>query len=108
MDYLKLGNRIKEARKNKGYTQGKLAELTGYSVQHISHIETGNTKLSVESLVTLANVLDVSLDHLMSDSLERKEVKACMLSLDVKSDIEKRLICNIVKELQRGLQELNK
>ncbi len=38
MDYEMLGARIREARKNKGYTQSELAELTEYSVQHISQI----------------------------------------------------------------------
>ena len=28
----------------KGYTQAEVAELTGYSVQHLSHIEKRNNK----------------------------------------------------------------
>ena len=73
MDYKKLGERVRTARKKKGYTQGKLAELTGYSVQHISHVENGETKLSVDFLLLLAENLDISLDELAKDSLKRCE-----------------------------------
>ena len=44
MDWIKLGRNVKYARARKGYTQAEVAELTGYSVQHLSHIENGTTK----------------------------------------------------------------
>lgn len=106
MDYEKLGMRVRNARKENGYTQIKLAEMTGYSVQHISHVETGNTKLSVELLVSLSNVLNVSIDSLLGDSLENKDYPEFVIELKVKSENEKKLICHVVNELQQGLKEL--
>lgn len=41
MDYISVGKRIKNARKQIGYTQAELAEHLGCSIQHISHIENG-------------------------------------------------------------------
>lgn len=38
MDYLKLGTQVKVARRKKGITQARLAEMLGYSTQHISHV----------------------------------------------------------------------
>lgn len=69
MDYLSLGQQVRYARKRRSYTQAELAELVGCSVQHISHIENGTTKLSVELMVNLANQLGVSLDDLFCGSL---------------------------------------
>ena len=106
MDYVKLGIQVKSARTKKGITQAKLAEMTGYSVQHISHVETGNTKLSVELLVELANALNVSLDQLLKDSLKNNKHGSIVLEIEVKSPKEEQLIVNVIKELQKGLQDL--
>ena len=105
MDYKKFGKRVKKARKDKGYTQAELAEITGYSVQHISHIETGNTKLSTEMLIELANALAISVDELLADSLLKKKGATFMINVEVKSDKERRLISNVINELKRGLED---
>lgn len=105
MDYVKLGIQVKRARVKRGFTQAKLAEMTGYSVQHISHIETGNTKLSVELLVELANALEVSLDQLLENSLKNNKQGTILLEIEVKSPKEEQLIRNVVKELQKGLKD---
>lgn len=105
MDYVKLGIQVKNARTKQGITQAQLAEMTGYSVQHISHVETGNTKLSVELLVELANALNVSLDQLLKDSLKNRKQGSIVLEIEVKSPKEEQLIVSVIKELQKGLQD---
>ena len=42
MDKLTMGDRIREARKHKGLTQERLAELLDISVESVSHIERGS------------------------------------------------------------------
>lgn len=69
IDYKVIGKRIKELRKEKGYTQEVLAEIAELSVDHISHIETGNTKMSLNVLVKIANAFRVPTDKLLYDSL---------------------------------------
>ncbi|MBQ2464755.1 MAG: helix-turn-helix transcriptional regulator, partial [Treponema sp.] len=46
MDYIKIGQRIRDFRKEKKMSQEQLAEQIGISPTHMSHIETGSTKLS--------------------------------------------------------------
>ena len=65
MDYYVIGQRIRKTRKAHGLSQEQLAELVGISTTHMSHIETGNTKLSLPVLVSLAEALDVSTDDLL-------------------------------------------
>ncbi len=65
MDYSGIGKRIKNYREKLKMTQQMLGEETDYSVQHISHIETGKTKLSVKCLLDIANALQVSVDELV-------------------------------------------
>ena len=97
MDYEMLGVRIREARKSRGYTQSELAELTEYSVQHISHVETGNTKLSVELLICIANALDVSLDELLRDSLDLSPKAQHSISIDVRTAIYVNCVGQVVE-----------
>ena len=42
--------------------------------QHISNIENAKTKVSLEKLVDIANVLDCSMDELICDSLVKAKV----------------------------------
>lgn len=73
IDYKAIGVRIKAARTRKGVTQGYIAEITGLSTPHISNIETGNTKLGLPTIINVANVLDVSVDELLCDNIQRSE-----------------------------------
>ena len=65
MDYCKIGQQIRKFRKMRGLSQEELAEIINISTTHMSHIETGNTKLSLPVLVDLANALGVSTDTLL-------------------------------------------
>ncbi len=105
MDYVKLGKRVKEARKRRGMTQTQLAELTEYSVQHISHVETGNTKLSAQLLVSIANALGVSIDELLSDSLEKSAWGDFTIPIRLESNKERDLLNHVVLELHRQLKD---
>lgn len=70
IDYFKLGNRIKEVRKNKGITQESLAEMVGCFTSHISNIENFHTKVSLNLLFAIATALNTSIDALLSDQYE--------------------------------------
>ena len=69
IDYAAIGRRIREARKNIGITQDKLAETVDLSPSHMSHIESGKTKVSLPSLVLIANALNTSVDSLLHDNI---------------------------------------
>ena len=69
LNYYKVGERIKEARRRKDYTQENLSSLTGISQPHIGHIETGKTKVGLPTLVKIANALETTLDALVYDSM---------------------------------------
>lgn len=68
MDYYEIGQRIRKFRKAHQLSQEELAEQIGISTTHMSHIETGNTKLSLPVLVSLAAKLEVSTDDLLFES----------------------------------------
>lgn len=71
MDYTDIGRRIRIQRRYLNMTQGELAKRIGVSASYIGHLERGTRQASLETLVMLANELDVSTDYLLSLSLKR-------------------------------------
>ncbi len=69
MDYGALGRNLRMARHQKGMTQEQLADKAGISATFLGHIERGTRKASFETIINLANVLNVSLDDLFAESL---------------------------------------
>ena len=67
MDQKAIGKRIKSAREKKGMTKEQLAELVNLSPMHVSVIERGNKLPRLETLINIANILDVSADVLLQD-----------------------------------------
>lgn len=77
MDYYMIGQRIRKYRKAYGLSQEALAEKIGISVPHMSHIETGNTKLSLPVLVAMAEALEVRTDDLLFDEQRASRDAVC-------------------------------
>ena len=63
-DLTALGQKMREARKNKELTQQELSDLSHVSVKQIANIEKGKTNPSYLILRALAKVLHISLDLL--------------------------------------------
>ena len=100
VNFEKLGNRVKFARENKGLSQEKLAELTGLSNNYISNIERNSSKPSIETLVHIANSLDVSIDYFLLDSVYKSSeyIKNSIAELLKKCDVKDMLLIeNLIK-----------
>lgn len=69
LDYQAIGVRIRRFRKERGLTQQALAERSHQEPSNVSHIERGATKLSLPTLVNIANALGVTVNDLLCDSL---------------------------------------
>lgn len=108
MDYSEIGNRIRNKRKELNMPQEKLAELVDISVTHMSHIETGSTKLSLPVLVKVANSLNISTDELLCDNLiPAKHIFNNEIAniLEKCNDTELRIIVDIVKSTKQSLDK---
>ncbi len=70
MDLKSIGPRIKAARERKGITQECLAEIVNLSPMHVSVIERGVKPPRLETLIKIANALDVSADELLQDVVD--------------------------------------
>ena len=70
LNYSSLGKRIRYFRKKRGLSQMALAEEIDCATTFISYIENGQKRMSLNTLVAIANVLQVSADELLADSLD--------------------------------------
>ncbi len=111
IDYASIGKRIKEARLAKGWTQAKLAEKSGIEPSNISHIERAATKLSLPTLINIANALEVTLDELAYGSLIKNNHISAMLIEDLLSECnsnEINALYEILKTSKEVLRNHNK
>lgn len=69
INYILLGQRIRAFRTKKGITQMELAERIDRSAAYMSYVETAYKFCSLDTLVRVANELNVSTDDLLIDSL---------------------------------------
>ncbi len=68
--YEDIGKRIKNARKERGLSQEKLAEAVEVGTTHISHIEGGKTIPSLKVIVNIMNYLDLSPNYLFCGTVD--------------------------------------
>ena len=69
MDYVRLGERIREERLRLHLTQARLAEDVDISDTYMGAIERGERSLTLDTLVRLVNRLGVTVDYLLADSV---------------------------------------
>jgi transcriptional regulator with XRE-family HTH domain len=61
-----IGKKIKELRKNRGWSQQKLAEKSGLSFNTITRIEQGvGDSPTLKTLLKLSETLEIGLDELV-------------------------------------------
>lgn len=72
VDLTAMGRRVRSKRLELGLTQQKMAEKLGVSLSFYGHIERGTRVPSIETLVTIANCLNVGADFLLADSLNAR------------------------------------
>ena len=62
-----LGQRIKGLRKARGWSQEKFADVCGVHRTYMGHLERGEKNVSFNTLVRLAEALEISVSELVSD-----------------------------------------
>lgn len=63
-DIGQIGQKIRKARKAKGWTQGELAKKTGFSQQTISFVESGYINMSFLTLKKIADIVGLKISIL--------------------------------------------
>jgi transcriptional regulator with XRE-family HTH domain len=93
VDYEKMGKRIKYKRQSKNMNQEEIAKRVQISPSYYGNIERGNRVPSVDTLVAIANALEVGTDFLLADSLaianrQRTEQETRLLTRFLRDRVE--------------------
>lgn len=93
-----LNERIKQLRKEKGFTQSQLADLLGVTDKAVSKWEVGEANPDISLLAKIAEVFSVTIDFLLTGKVEET------ISLDDMDD-EKRALYLIKKDDAVGFEK---
>lgn len=108
MNYYEIGQRIRKFRKAYNFSQEQLAEKVGISTTHMSHIETGNTKLSLPVFANIANALSVQTDELLYDipQINKTIIKHELTEIiDSCSQQDMYILLDVLKTLKSALEK---
>ncbi len=84
LDYGKMGMRIRQVRKARGWSQNELAEKCGISMSFLGHIERGTRIMSMETFVNICIALDAGADELLWGVASVSDAVLDMWNLPVK------------------------
>ena len=108
LNYKAIGQRIKEIRTLKRFSQAELAECINMSVTYISHIETARKRASLEALILIADALGVTVDQLLNGNQTNDSSEYCsdlVRLLDDCNSYERRMIFEIASSVKRSLRD---
>jgi transcriptional regulator with XRE-family HTH domain len=88
-DQGRMGQRLRQARRARGFSLRELAQRLGVSASLISQVETGRANPSVSTLYAIAAELDVSLDELLFE--DRRPQPAALGDAPASPRIERML-----------------
>ena len=88
MNIEKVGLQIAELRKSKGLTQNDLGERLGVSFQAVSKWERGETLPDTAILLDLANVLETTVDYILSGGERKVDFKGKINVADMIKGVE--------------------
>ena len=81
-DFKLIGERIQKLRTEKNMTQSELAEKIDTNQKHLSCIEGGYHRSTLDAVVAIARALDVSVDYLIADFEDSNNTSTLQVIMD--------------------------
>jgi transcriptional regulator with XRE-family HTH domain len=112
---MSLGENVRIARKQKGWSQRELAERVESDASYINRLETGKLNPSISSLERIADALECSIDHLVKGRVKAAEIQIRdkdfserMRLIDALDDDDRKAITHIIDALltKKRIREL--
>lgn len=108
MDYIALGQRIRDLRRKRGLTQEQLAELADLCTPYLSHLERGTKKASLAVLIRLAESLGVTVDRLLTGNQKTDKTAFYLEVQELLGDCstrERAILTEIAYAAKRSIRE---
>lgn len=95
MEWTILGNKIKNFRKSNKITQQELADKLEISRSTLSYYELGKIDPNIYTLIKLSDIMNCTLDYLVSDKIDRTDTNDFNIDL-----INTNKSLNLLEEIQ--------
>ena len=92
MDLTRIGKNVKYYRAKAGFTQSELAEMVDLTNTHISHIETGDGTMSLDSLIEIAGALNTTPDFLLFGNMKTTLNRTAQIFMEKAKDFSQEEI----------------
>ena len=98
-----IGNRVKDSRKALNYTREKFSEMVGISAQFLTEIEFGRRGMSIETLLKICEVLNITTDFILNVKAidEKQNLIHTLEKLDTNINDTKTVIQNIMEHITK-------
>ena len=102
---IEIGKRLASARKEKNYTQEKLANLSGLSVKMISAAENGHKAMRPENIIRICECLCISTDYLLCGESAKLHSLAQHDEIKQLSPKQKEALSRIIEDFLSAFEE---
>ena len=92
IDLIAMGARLKAQRKALGLTQQDVYEKIDISQNHYSRIENGHVGVSLDILVRLSEILNISIDYILTGCINDERFPDFAVKYNQLSDKQKKYI----------------
>jgi len=108
LDYIALGTAIRKKRNERGWKIATLADKVGVSEDFIGKIERATDIPSLQTVVSIANALEVGVDALLRDDLDVVDVSLCKEVNDLLSGMNPKRKKLFLQFVRNNLDFFNK
>ena len=101
MDFANIGKRIQATRMENKITQKEMADFLGLSMNYISKLENGKTKIELKTFIKICDFLNISIYDVLNEKTDHiiRYMDKDLYELIIKCNLEKqKLIYNMVKK----------
>lgn len=99
-----IGKRLKETRYSLGLTQEYVAERLGLAPRYISDIEHDKTKGSIDTLVKLCNIYNITPTYVLQDFLhvsDDMQIDSTLIGFYQLNEKNKEIVCELISLLNK-------
>lgn len=100
-----IGNNIKTIRLSRGMTQEQMAEKLNRSVNFVSLIELGKSGMSVETIIAICNILDISSESIFKGLIDynlKDKDKYILENISSFNNRDKKMVTDLMQYIIEG------
>lgn len=101
LNYAEIGTRIRQARKERGWSRDVLAKKSNISPFYLGHVERGTRRMSMDTFVNLCGALELNADRLIWGSMQplKTDMQNMRQRMKPKDDDSYSLYIKIIKSI---------